>query len=137
MKNNKLLVQILKFLVVGFSATFVDFFVANIFRFVLNFNETYAVMIGFIVALIFNYYLSKVWVFEFDNQKSSKQQFILFVVLSVIGFILNILIFELSVNILIFINNEALKFNISKVVATAIVMVYNFISRKVFLERKN
>lgn len=135
--KNKLLVQILKFLIVGFSATIIDFLVANLFRFSFNFQDHYAVMIGFSVSLVFNYLLSKLWVFEFDDKHSLKKQFIVFILLSLLGFILNIIIFRLSKQLLFFIVNEAFKFNIAKIIATAGVMVYNFISRKIFLERKN
>lgn len=130
------MIQIIKFIVVGVGATAVDFVVSNIAKFIFQLPNNWAVTIGFIVALVFNYILSKIWVFEFDKKQSTQRQFILFVVLSVIGFLLNLLIFDFSAVILAFIAQEGFKFNLAKVIATTFVMVYNFISRKIFLERK-
>ncbi len=135
MKNN-LFKQIIKFLVVGVLATIIDYLIANILKFYFNFSDYYAMMIAFGVAVIFNYILSSLWVFEFDNNKPKHTKFLIFILLSIIGAFLNYYIYEISKNILIFIPNQVLNFNISKVIATSLVMVYNFVSRKILLERR-
>jgi putative flippase GtrA len=74
---------------------------------------------------------------------SRQKEFVIFVILSVIGLGLNEVI--LLVCSAAYSQNEGLSvyigdtlwFAISKIIATAIVMVYNFISRKIFLEKKD
>jgi putative flippase GtrA len=74
---------------------------------------------------------------------SRKKEFVIFVILSIIGLGVNEIILLVCSGI--YISSEALSglvgdtlwFAISKIIATAIVMVYNFISRKIFLEKKD
>ena len=76
-----------------------------------------------------NYVLSLTFVF--DTKKGNKiKEFIIFVVLSVIGLGINQLLMWFSVDIL------GIFYMISKIGATAVVMVYNFITRKLILEKK-
>ena len=70
-------------------------------------------------------------------------KFIIFTILSLIGLVINELIIKVSIDVL-YENWTWLKNLIgpttvtaaAKIVATAIVMVYNFITRKIFLEQK-
>ena len=68
--------------------------------------------------------------FEVDETKSKKQNFIIFIIFSIIGLILT--------EIIMYIGSDVLKISylIVKIVATAIVMVFNFVTRKIFLEKK-
>ena len=68
------------------------------------------------------------WVFNVTEDRSQKQDFAVFIVLSVIGLGINQLIMWVCVDKL------QIFYMISKIGATAIVMVYNFITRKIFLE---
>ena len=59
---------------------------------------------------------------------SRRREFIIFVVLSVIGLALNDgIVLALNAGL-------GLEANIAKICATALVMVYNFVTRKIFLE---
>ncbi|MBR1937152.1 MAG: GtrA family protein [Bacilli bacterium] len=130
-KNNKLLVQIIKFVIVGGIATIIDFVVLYILKEYVGLNEILANTISFTVSVIYNYIASIKWVFDVDKDKNEKQQFIIFIVFSIIGLGINNLILWICID----------KFNIhyliGKVFATAIVMVFNFITRKKFLEKNN
>ena len=68
------------------------------------------------------------WVFDVNNNKSKRQMFIEFMIFSIIGLILT------EVLLWIFISGFKINALISKIIATAIVMVFNFITRKIFLE---
>ena len=59
------------------------------------------------------------------------QELTVFIGLSVIGLGLNQLLMWL------FVDKLHIYYMLSKIIATAIVMVYNFITRKLFIERKN
>ena len=127
-KNNKLLMQILKFGIVGGTAFIVDYGIFTILSQFLNIHYLIASIISFSISVIYNYILSIKWVFDVSKKQTTKE-FAIFVILSVIGLGLNSLIMYISVDLL---NIHEM---ISKILATAIVMVYNFITRKIFIER--
>ena len=75
---------------------------------------------------------------------SRKKEFIIYVVLSTIGLGLNELLLYICVDV-IYVNSaflmglygERLAEIIAKVFATGVVMIYNFVSRKLILEKKS
>ncbi len=127
-KQNKLLMQIIKFVIVGGIATVIDYIIFFILHELLDINTIVSNIISFTVSVIYNYIASVKWVFEVDKNKDKKQQFIIFIIFSVIGLLLNTGIVYLCTDIL------KIYSLIGKVIATAIVMVFNFITRKIFLE---
>lgn len=98
---------------------------------------------GFIVSVIVNYILSFKYVFKRKEGLNKKVEFTAFLVLSVIGLLLNSLIIWFGVGPIYSSSNFLRKhvgYNLMytgvKIVATMIVMIYNFITRKIFLEQK-
>ena len=124
----KLINQILKFGIVGVIATIIDFAVLYLLTEFLHVHYLISSIISFTVSVIFNYILSIKWVFEV-NHKQTKKDFVIFVVLSVIGLGINSLIMYLLVDKL------NIHYMFTKVFATGVVMVYNFITRKIFIEK--
>ena len=124
----KLLAQIMKFGIVGVVATVIDFGVMNLLHYGLHLNILIANTSGFVISLVFNYLASMKYVFAHKEGMSRRREFIIFAVLSVIGLALN--------DGIVLALNAQLGFeaNIAKICATAIVMVYNFMTRKIFLE---
>ena len=124
----KLIDQILKFGVVGVIAFLIDYALYNLLTSIFGINYLISNLIAFSVSVIANYILSIIWVFEV-NHKQTQKDFIIFVLLSVIGLGINELIMYLMV--------DGLELNdkIIKLFATAVVMVYNFITRKIFIEK--
>ena len=125
---NKLIKQIIKFAIVGGIATVIDFICLYIFKEFLNLNIILSNTLSFTISVIYNYIASIKWVF--DVNKNSKFQFIIFVILSVIGLLINNGILYL------FTSYTEVYYLLSKVFATLVVMIYNFITRKIFLEKK-
>lgn len=100
--------------------------------------------LGFTVSVIINYILSFKFVFERKEDMNRKAEFVVFIILSVIGLGLNQLIIWVCVGpvysnvaFLRRLLNYNLAYTGAKVIATAIVMVYNFVTRKIFLEKKS
>lgn len=127
-KNNKLLMQIAKFIVVGGTATVIDFVLLFVLKEFVGLNEIVSNTISFTISLIYNYIASVKWVFDVDKNKKQEQQFLIFIIFSIIGLLIN--------NLILWICIDKLKIHylIGKVIATAIVMVFNFVTRKKFLE---
>ena len=68
------------------------------------------------------------FVFDVDKEKSKRRNFIIFVVCSVIGLGLNDALIYLITEV------AGVYYMLSKIIATLFVMVFNFITRKKFLE---
>lgn len=139
----KLLEQIFKFAIVGGISFVVDFLVYTIMCNVLNIHYIIAGISGFTVSVVVNYILSMRFVFVSKDDLRKDKEFVIFVVLSLIGMFLNSVILYVCID-LIYMNwnwlNQVLSIDwmniLAKVIATGIVMVYNFITRKIFLEKK-
>ena len=127
--KNKLIKQIIRFIIVGGIATIIDYIVFFLLHDYLRVNTLISNIISFTVSVIYNYIASINWVFEVNTNLDKKKQFIVYIILSIIGLVINTGIVYLCVDIL---NMFSL---IGKVIATTIVMTYNFITRKMFLEK--
>lgn len=125
----KLIKQIIRFAFVGGSAFVIDYGILYVLNQLLGVNHLVASTISFSVSVIYNYILSTVWVFDVNEEQTKTEQLVVFMVLSVIGLAINNLI------IWIFVDNCGMYIMWAKVIATAVVMVYNFITRKIYLEK--
>lgn len=140
---NKLLAQIFKFAIVGGISFVVDFAVYGIMCNVLHIHYIISGVTGFFVSVVVNYLLSMRFVFVSKEDIRKDKEFVIFVVLSLIGMVLNSVILYICID-LIYMHwlwlNDSLNIEImnmvAKIVATGIVMVYNFVTRKIFLEKK-
>ena len=128
---HKLIEQILKFGVVGIIATVIDFGVLFILSQMLGMDPVLSAGISFCVSLVFNYVASMKYVFTHREDMSRAREFVIFLVLSVTGLALNELIMAAGVAAL---GNSALSVMGTKVIATGLVMVWNFVSRKKWLD---
>ena len=133
MKRNSrnLFQQIIKFGFVGGTAFFIDAGVLFILTEFFNIHYLISGAISFTASVISNYILSVRWVFDARTDVNKAQELTVFIGLSVIGLGLN------QVLMWIFVDKLNIYYMLSKIIATAIVMVYNFITRKLFIERKN
>ncbi|MGB4612998.1 MAG: GtrA family protein [Erysipelotrichaceae bacterium] len=129
--NSKLFKQIMKFGFVGGTAFLIDYLVMIFLTEVFSINYLISSVISFCISVIYNYIMSIVWVFEVDEEKSKTQTFAMFIILSIIGLLINTVVMWLLVD-----GTDLMPYTIAKIIATAVVMVYNFISRKIFLEKK-
>lgn len=127
----KLIEQIIKFGVVGIIATVIDFGVLYILSQPLGLDPVLSAGISFCVSLVFNYVASMRYVFTHREDMSRSREFVIFLVLSLIGLAINEAIMAAGVAVL---GNSALAVMGTKVLATAIVMVWNFVSRKKWLD---
>lgn len=151
--NNPLLREIVRFLIVGGCATFIDFLTMSLVLFAMqpeiypNFlsiflggtqdPSTLATVIGtgcgFLVGLAFNYIFSVIFVYKEKGNSKTLGGFLLFAVLSAGGLLIHLLGMYVGYDILHF--NEWL----IKIFLTAVVLVYNYLTRKIliFRQKKN
>ena len=114
-----LIIKFFKFGVVGASGVIVDFGITWLLKEKAKINQYIANSTGFGCAVLSNYVLNRVWTFHI-HYSAIGMQFTKFFVVALIGLGMN--------NALIYWFNERqkLSFYLSKAIATAIVMVWNF-----------
>lgn len=124
--SKQLVEQILSFGIVGVVAFLIDYGIMNILYTKLGCTLLIANTCGFIISTIVNYILSKKHVFDMKTSNA----FIKFTILSVLGLLINNMTMSLCINYLI------LGTLVSKILATGICMVWNFVTKKAFLEKR-
>lgn len=145
----KLMQQIMKFGIVGVFCFGIDFLITLVVSAILRrlgMEVKPAALVGafwgFTISVIVNYLLSMKFVFTRKEDMDRRKEFVIFVLLSLIGLALNEVIIKVSIDVIYaglkehsFLTPGVVTAG-AKMVATAIVMVYNFITRKIFLEQK-
>ena len=124
-----MLLQLIKFSIVGVIAAFVDVGVLVTLKELLHIDVLLASAISFCISVTVNYILSMSFVFK-GKKQSKVKEFIIFVLLSVGGLSLNQFILWIGVRF------SSIHYLIVKFLAMVIVPIYNFITRKIFLESK-
>ncbi|MGO4929315.1 GtrA family protein [Fundicoccus sp. Sow4_D5] len=128
---NRLAKQIFRFMLVGGLSTAIDFIVLYVLHHQFQMNYLLATGVAFAVATVFNYWASMTFIFESKfTQEQKKQEFSLFLILSLCGLGLTELLMFISVDLF------ASPVMLGKLFVTAIVMVFNFVTRKRFIEGK-
>ncbi len=89
--------KFLKFGVVGFSGLFIDFGLTYLFKEVLHVQKYVSNAIGFMMAASSNYFLNRIWTFESTNPNIALE-YTEFIVISLIGLIINTAILYLLVS---------------------------------------
>ena len=124
----KLIAQFMKFGIVGVIAFVIDYGVMIFLTEVFGVPYLISTTISFVGSVIFNYFASMRFVFKRKDDMSRRREFIIFIVLSVCGLGINDLLMWLMVDSLY------IDYRLSKIVVTVVVAVWNFVTRKIFLE---
>lgn len=123
--SSKLIKQLCNFGIVGVVAFLIDYGIMNILYTKLGCTLLIANTCGFIVSTIVNYILSKKHVFDMKTSNA----FIKFTILSVLGLLIN------NITMIICIDYMTFGTLPSKVLATSVCMIWNFITKKALLEK--
>ena len=125
----KLIIQLIKFGIVGVIATLIDLAVLMLLKEFMHVDVLAASAVAFSVSVIANYILSMLFVFK-SRGNSKVKEFIVFVALSIGGLLLNQFIMWIGTEIM------TAYYLWVKAFALVFVPIYNFITRKIFLEKK-
>lgn len=121
--------RFLKFGVVGFLGMLIDFSITYLCKEKIKLNKYFANAIGFVVSASSNYVFNRNWTFESENSAILKE-YLTFFLISTIGLIIN--------TFMIWLLNDRLKINfyLSKLIAIAIVIFWNFFANMLFTFNK-
>lgn len=113
------LLKFLKFGVVGVSGTVVDFGITWLLKEKAKLNKYLANGIAYMCGATSNYFLNRYWTFN-DHSPEMLTQYLKFLGVSAIGLGLNTLV------IYILVTRFKLNFYVSKIIATLLVLLWNF-----------
>lgn len=130
--HKKLILQFIKFCIVGTLGMIIDIGFLNLLHKVFNLNVYFSATISFILAVINNFLLNRHWTFKGlkMKEKSPPRQFTFFVMVSIIGLGINLGIMW------ILIESFNLWYNWAKVIAILIVTLWNFLANKFWTFRE-
>lgn len=120
-----------RFAVVGVIAFSIDYGMLMLLSQAIGMDPVLAAAISFVVSLTFNYAASMRFVFTRKEGWGHRREFLVFVGLSVMGLAINEACMAIGVNLL---GGDAMHVTMTKVFATAVVMIWNFVSRKLALD---
>ena len=129
-ETQDLLIKIAKFIIVGGIATIISGIVFFLCDHFLKMSVLISNTIAFMISVIYNFWASCKYVFDVDKNKNKIRIFSEFIVFAIIGYFLT--------EVLLWIIVDKLKWDhmIAWLFVTTIVMIFNFITRKIFLETK-
>lgn len=127
---DKLLSQIAKFGVVGVVCFAIDYTLMILLTELAGLDYLLSSGISFSVSVVVNYLLSMRFVFRSKKDANKVKEFTVFVVLSITGLLLTEALMWVGVELI------GIHYMFTKVAVTGIVMVYNFVTRKLILEER-
>lgn len=127
--TDRLLVQFVRYFFVGSFAFVVDFGLLYILTEYAGLHYLLSATLSFISGLLVNYIISCIWVFSNSKYKSRLVEFLFFAAIGVVGLLLN------DTLIWLFTDCIGTHYMFSKIVAAAIVYLWNFFARKYLVFR--
>lgn len=127
--------QFISYFFVGGVAAIVEWVMFFIFANVLQINYFVSTVIAFIFSTTANWILGRITTFKDNNtykDKKAKEAFLVFIV-SAIGLLFNLILMYLFVTVMGF--DSSLGKTLSKIAATGIVFIWNFLIRKLVIYR--
>ncbi len=125
--SDNVFIQLFRYGFVGGTAFVVDFSVLYVLTRFAGLYYLLSAGIAFIIGLAVNYLLSISWVFNRRKVNNRFSELFIFTVIGIVGLLLTSLLMWL------FTEQAGLFYLISKIITTAIVLIWNFTARKLIL----
>jgi putative flippase GtrA len=116
---SSLFLKFVKFALVGFGCMLLDFSMTYFLKEIVKLNKYVSNSISFAIAVFVSYYLNRNWTFH-NTSANVTEQFIRFLAVATIGLILN------NLTTYFFTEKRSYNFYFSKILATALVVLWNF-----------
>ena len=123
--------QFISYFFVGGVAAIVEWVMFFIFANVLQINYFVSTVIAFIFSTTANWILGRITTFKDNNTYKDKKAKEAFLVVSAIGLLFNLILMYLFVTVMGF--DSSLGKTLSKIAATGIVFIWNFLIRKLVI----
>ena len=123
--TDNIFLQMFRYLFVGTASFLIDFI---IYLSLINFlgqNYLISAAIAFFISVLANYYMSTSWVFNQTDRNNKVLDFNLFILISFIGLIFT------EILLYAFVDYGNINYIWSKIIASIIVMFWNFTARRV------
>lgn len=118
--------EFLRYVIVGGTAFIIDFSTLYILTEFLHLHYLFSAVIGFIVGTIVNYNMSKKWAFK-NTLEANFKAFLIFTLVGIAG--LGLTEFGMWVGV----DKLDINYKITKIIVAAIVLIWNFILRKLLV----
>lgn len=129
-KTENILIQFFRYCFVGGLAFLVDYGLLYLLSDKVGLHYLLSASIAFIAGLVVNYLISTFWVFSESKYQDKRKEFAIFAIIGVIGL-------GLTEGLMwLFTDLAGLHYMLSKLVTAALVLLWNFIARKVILFTK-
>ncbi len=128
--------QFISYFCVGGTAAIVEWVMFAIFANGIGINYLAATCVAFIFSTTTNWFLGRIWTFKDSNRYKGKGFYELFLIFFVsgVGLLFNVGLMYVFVTLMRM--NSPVKKVISKIAATGIVFIWNFLIRKYCIYRK-
>ena len=124
-KTSNGIIQFIRYFFVGGIAAVINIGILYLMVDIFNINYILSNIVGFILGIVVNYSLSKMFVFT-DNEDINKIfEILMYVIIGILG-----LIFD-TFMLWIFTSKIGIYYMISKIISTMLTFVWNFVARKV------
>lgn len=127
-KCQKILTQLAKFVIVGVITTLIDWIIYYILCYLLAVNPLLAQLFSFTISTFASFYMNILWVFDTTKGKTRQRLIGEFFFFSACALGIS------TVLLYLFIYECGLTDMLAKVLTTVVTMVFNYITRKLFLE---
>lgn len=128
-KSKNTTTQFIRYIIAGGISGFFDLSALYTLTEYYKIHYLISAIVGFIFGVAINYTLSKLWIFS-ENKYNATKEFILFVIIGVIGLFLNEFIIWILSDIFL------LWYVLSKIIAIFAIFLWNFSARKYLLFTK-
>ncbi len=130
-RTDDIFLQFFRYIFVGGTAFIVDFFFLYFFSDICGIYYLISAVLSFIISVLVNYVMSTRWVFNQDNIGNKVLEFNLFILISTIGLVFTEILLYFFTDIV------GLYYLVSKIIASIIVLFWNFLARRVMFYGKS